>query len=79
MQQAGAFEVLQKEDALKDLHAAIQRAVAAIQSNPEKKSKLQQRGSPSRRMVTWPTLETVVFGAVQYDDITLVLSSLADD
>jgi hypothetical protein len=24
-------------------------------------------------------LETVVFGAVQYDDITLVLSSLADD
>ena len=33
MQQAGDFEVLPKEDALKDLYAAIQRAVAAIQSN----------------------------------------------
>jgi DNA-binding NarL/FixJ family response regulator len=33
MQQAGAFEVLQKEDAMKDLYAAIQRGVAAIQSN----------------------------------------------
>jgi DNA-binding NarL/FixJ family response regulator len=33
MQQAGAFEVLQKEDAMKDLYAAIQRGVTAIQSN----------------------------------------------
>ena len=33
MQQAGAFEVLQKEDARKDLYAAIQRGVAAIRSN----------------------------------------------
>ena len=33
MQQAGAFEVLQKEDAMKDLYAAIQRGVAAVQSN----------------------------------------------
>ncbi len=33
MQQAGAFEVIQKEDAMKDLYAAIQRGVAAIQSN----------------------------------------------
>jgi DNA-binding NarL/FixJ family response regulator len=40
MQQAGAFEVLQKEDALKDLYAAIQRAVGAIQSNPTGKAKL---------------------------------------
>jgi DNA-binding NarL/FixJ family response regulator len=44
MQQAGAFEVLQQEDALKDLYAAIQRAVAAIQSNTETKSNLQQPG-----------------------------------
>ena len=34
MQHAGAFEVLQKEDAMKNLYAAIQRAVPAIQSNP---------------------------------------------
>ena len=33
MRQAGAFEVLQKEDARKDLYAAIQRGVAAIRSN----------------------------------------------
>ena len=33
MQQAGAFEVLQKEDAMKHLYAAIERGVAAIQSN----------------------------------------------
>jgi DNA-binding NarL/FixJ family response regulator len=33
MQQAGAFEVLQKEDARKDLYAAIQRGVAAIRSS----------------------------------------------
>lgn len=33
MQQAGAIEVLQKEDAMKNLYAAIQRGVAAIQSN----------------------------------------------
>jgi DNA-binding NarL/FixJ family response regulator len=44
MQQAGAFEVLQQEDALKDLYAAIQRAVAAIQWNTETKSNLQQPG-----------------------------------
>jgi DNA-binding NarL/FixJ family response regulator len=44
MQQAGAFEVLQQEDALKDLYAAIERAVAAIQSNTETKSNLQQPG-----------------------------------
>jgi len=34
MQHAGAFEVLQKEHAMKNLYAAIQRAVPAIQSNP---------------------------------------------
>ena len=44
MQQAGAFEVLPKEDALKDLYAAIQRAVAAIQSNTGTKSNLHQPG-----------------------------------
>jgi DNA-binding NarL/FixJ family response regulator len=33
MQQAGAFEVLQKDDAMKDLYGAIQRGVAAIQTN----------------------------------------------
>ena len=39
MQQAGAFEVLQKEDAMKNLYAAIQRAVPAISANaPEDKA-----------------------------------------
>jgi DNA-binding NarL/FixJ family response regulator len=33
MQQAGAFEVLQKEDAMKDLYAAIQRGLTAIHSS----------------------------------------------
>ena len=33
MQQAGACEVLQKEDAMNGLYAAIQRAVAVIQPN----------------------------------------------
>ena len=33
MRQAGAFEVLQKEDAMKNLYAAIQRAVPAVRSN----------------------------------------------
>jgi DNA-binding NarL/FixJ family response regulator len=31
MQQVGAFEVLQKEEAMKDLYGAIQRGVASIQ------------------------------------------------
>ena len=31
MKQAGAFEVLTKEDATKNLYAAIQRGVASIQ------------------------------------------------
>jgi DNA-binding NarL/FixJ family response regulator len=31
MQQVGAFEVLQKDDAMKNLYAAIQRGVASIQ------------------------------------------------
>ena len=34
MQQAGAFEVLQMEDTMKDLYPAIQRALAASKSNP---------------------------------------------
>ena len=33
MQQAGAFEVLRKEDTTNDLYPAIQRALAAIKSN----------------------------------------------
>jgi DNA-binding NarL/FixJ family response regulator len=33
MQEAGAIEVLQKEDAMENLYAAIQRGLAAIQSN----------------------------------------------
>jgi hypothetical protein len=31
MKQVGAFEVLQKDDAIKNLSAAIQRGVASIQ------------------------------------------------
>ena len=31
MQQVGAFEVLQKEEAMKDLYAAIQRGLASVQ------------------------------------------------
>ena len=34
MQQAGALEVLTKEDAVKDLYEAIQRGVAVNQSVP---------------------------------------------
>ena len=34
MQQAGACEVLRKEDAMKDLYGAIQRAVTALHPNP---------------------------------------------
>jgi DNA-binding NarL/FixJ family response regulator len=34
MQKAGAFEVLEKKDAMKDLYTAIQRGVGAIDSNP---------------------------------------------
>ena len=34
MQQAGACEVLRKEDAMKDLYCAIQRAVSPVHSNP---------------------------------------------
>jgi len=34
MHQAGAYEVLRKEDAMKDLYGAIQRAVSPIHSSP---------------------------------------------
>jgi DNA-binding NarL/FixJ family response regulator len=34
MQQAGVCEVLRKEDAMKDLYGAIQRAVTAVHSHP---------------------------------------------